>query len=278
MTAHENKDRRTGRTLADLIYELIGHYLWVAVGVIVVVVFGTWAITHILAEPGGQVSVLGIVQYTKKGQTKALPSSDTNVTQSTVTPSSGFVVDFSSVDTPSAPGHIVAAAPYLHDFGISVADREPQGSKIVLINNLVVYQGDAVRPTTSQNLLTQVDTDNVKASFTLVFSESAASVSFTRPALYPATKSGITHPAWSAHALNAAGEELSSQIEGLIKSYEDVPARQYTLRAPGVDVIKAVRFESDPRLEGKPFAAFSAILIERLTLNRRHAKPTAEGK
>jgi hypothetical protein len=34
------------------------------------------------------------------------------------------------------------------------------------------------------------------------------------------------------------------------------------------DLIAALRFDSDPRLDGKPFAAFSAILIERLTLVR----------
>ncbi len=177
-------------------------------------------------------------------------------------------MDFSRVDTHMAPGHIVAAAPYLHDFGISVADLKPEGTRVVLINNLAVYQGDAVRPTTSQNFLTQVDSTNAPASFTLVFSEPVDSVIFTRPALYPATNSGITHPAWSAHALDAAGRELSSQSEGITRSFENVPAQRYTLRRPGFDRIAAVRFDSDPRLEGKPFAAFSAILIEQLTLLR----------
>ena len=146
---------------------------------------------------------------------------------------------------------------------------KPQASQIVLINNRALYRGQAVIPTTSQNILTQVNTNNGPASFTLTFSQPFASVRFVRPTLYPATKSGITHPAWSAHALDTAGRELSSQSEDLTRSFVVVPARAYTLTAPGFDGISAIRFDSDPRLNGKPFAAFSAVLIERLTMTRR---------
>ena len=165
----------------------------------------------------------------------------------------------------------MAALPYLHRLGISVTDLQPATSEIVLINNRGLYQGAAVAPTTSQNLITQVNTGNVPASFTLKFAEPARSASFTRPALYPATESGVTHPAWSVHALDAQGRELSSQSEGLTRCWppagcKDVPAVVYALRAPGFEPIAALRFDSDPRLDGKPFAGFSAILIERLTL------------
>jgi hypothetical protein len=47
---------------------------------------------------------------------------------------------------------------------------------------------------------------------------------------------------------------------------EYVPAHEYTLHAPGFNPIVAIRFDSNPQLDGKPFAAFDAILIERLTL------------
>jgi hypothetical protein len=181
------------------------------------------------------------------------------------------VVEFPEVDTSTTPGHTVAALPYLHRLGISVTDLQPATSEIVLINNRGLYQGAAVAPTTSQNLITQVNTGNVPASFTLRFAEPPRSASFTRPALYPATNSGITHPAWSVHALDAEGNELSSQSEGLTRSFVDVPAVQYVLRSPGFAPIAALRFESDPRLNGKPFAAFSAIMIERLTLVREPA-------
>lgn len=184
------------------------------------------------------------------------------------TPANEVVVEFPEVDTSTTPGHTVAALPYLHRLGISVTDMQPATSEIVLINNRGLYQGAAVAPTTSQNLITQVNTGNVPASFTLKFAEPARSASFTRPALYPATNSGITHPAWSVHALDAEGNELSSQSEGLTRSFVDVPAVQYVLRSPAFAPIAALRFESDPRLNGKPFAAFSAIMIERLTLVR----------
>lgn len=177
-------------------------------------------------------------------------------------------VRFSGIDTASAPGHSVAAAPYFHKFGISIERIIPSTSEVVLVNNRVLYKGRAVKPTISQNILTQVNPSNGRASFTLRFSEPLASIRFIRPALFPATSSGITHPAWSAHAFDTEGRELSSQSEGLIRSFSDVPARVYTLIAPGLKGISFLRFTSDPRLNEKPFAAFSAVLIEDLTMSR----------
>jgi hypothetical protein len=99
-------------------------------------------------------------------------------------------------------------------------------------------------------------------------------VSFVRPRLYPETQSGITHPAWSAHALDAEGNELSSQSEALLRcDYQhEVAARTYTLDAPGFSPIVALRFDSDPNLNGRPFAAFSTLLIERITLTPMETK------
>lgn len=178
------------------------------------------------------------------------------------------VTNFPWVDTASAPGNLVAAAPYLHGAGISVGRITPERSEVVLINNRVVYEGRAVAPTISQNFLTQINTNNRPASFTLSFAEPFASVRFVRPALYPDTASGITHPAWSAHALNASGQEVASESEDLVRSFSNVPARTYTLTTPRADGISAIRFESDPRLAGQPFAAFNALLIEQLTMIR----------
>lgn len=157
---------------------------------------------------------------------------------------------------------------------ISIEKLTPEGSQVVLINNLAMYQGRAARPTTSQNFLTQIATGNIPASFTLKFSEALVSVSFIRPVLYAATESGVTHPAWSAHALDVNGREVSSHREELTRCWPkmnctEVPAQTYILRAPGFSGIRAIRFDSDPRLDGKPFAGFSAILIERLTLARQ---------
>jgi hypothetical protein len=164
---------------------------------------------------------------------------------------------------------MVSAAPYLHRAGISVTETVPSGSEIVLVNNFGLYEGKAVFPTTSQNMLTQIKTGNVPASFTLGFAQPVDSISFTRAALYPATESGITHPAWSVHALGTHGQEVGSQREHMIRSgVDDVSVRTYTLRAPYSEPIAALRFDSDPQLNGKPFAAFSAVIIERLTFTR----------
>jgi len=182
-------------------------------------------------------------------------------------PSKEILIEFPDVPT-KPPTYQVAASPYLHEFGVGIRDLQPADSKIVLVNNLGLYSGQAVHPTTSQNLLTQVETGNVPASFTLRFNRPASSVSFVRPRLYPETESGITHPAWSAHALDADGNELSSQSEGLLRCdyRHEVPARTYMLHAPAFAPIVALRFDSDPNLNGRPFAAFSTLLIERITL------------
>ena len=183
-------------------------------------------------------------------------------------PSKEIVIEFPDAPT-KPPTYQVAASPYLHEFGVGIRDLQPPDSKVVLVNNLGLYGGQGVHPTTSQNLLTQFETGNVPASFTLRFNRPASSVSFVRPRLYPETESGITHPAWSAHALDANGNELSSQSEGLLRCdyRHEVPARTYTLHAPAFAPISALRFDSDPNLNGRPFAAFSALLIERITLD-----------
>jgi S1-C subfamily serine protease len=181
------------------------------------------------------------------------------------------VVDFSAVVTPDNQGY-VPAAPVLHEFGIEILYPTPQKSEILVMNNRVIYGGGALKPR-SQNILTQTNTDNVPASFTLKFRQPLDMVSFVIPAVYGETESGVTCPAWSAHALDSSGGELSSHSEGLLRSFGDVPARLYTLRAPAFEPIAAVRFDSDPRLDGKPFAGFSAIVIERLILSYQ-ANPT----
>jgi hypothetical protein len=197
-----------------------------------------------------------------KSRTSLVPSAE-----KPPAPSKEVVIEFPDVPT-KPPTYQVAASPYLHAFGVGIRDLRPADSKIVLVNNLGLYGGEGVHPTTSQNLLTQVETGNVPASFTLRFDRPASSVSFVRPRLYPETESGITHPAWSGHALDADGNELSSQSEGLLRCdyRHEVPARTYTLHAPAFAPIVALRFDSDPNLDGRPFAAFSALLIERITL------------
>lgn len=209
---------------------------------------------RIASLPHGDMQPLGQVPQT------ASPS---------VSSSGEVVVGFSGVNIASTSDFTVAALPYLHDAGITVEEMKPHSSELLLVNNRAIYGGQAIHPTWSQNFLTQGSTGNTQASFTLKFTKPLQRLSITRPMLYAATKSGITHPAWSAHALDATGVELSSVSEGLTRSFSDVPSQIYTLVAPGFRGIKAVRFDSDPRLNGEPFAAFSTVMIERLTLISR---------
>jgi hypothetical protein len=180
------------------------------------------------------------------------------------------VVDFSQLRIAAQP---VAARPYLHQYGISVRDLAPDKSEIILVNNRGLYGGAAVVPTTSENFLTQIETGNVPASYTLVLAEPVDVFTFVRPRLFRDTKSGVTHPSWTATAFDARGQKLSSQSEGLFRSLDQMPgdtsAQTYVLRTPNFDRIVAVKFESDPRLNGVPFAAFSTLLVERMTLIRR---------
>lgn len=183
-------------------------------------------------------------------------------------PDNQIETDFSVVETAAAPGQVVLASPYLNTLGVHVTDLRPERSEVVIVNNDSLYEGNAIRPTTSSNLLTQLGTNNQSASFVLTFKRPVTSVTFMRPSLYAATSSGITHPAWVATALDDVGRELAVHSEQLTRSFTNVPAQSYTLRAPGIELIKAVRFASDPRLNGAPFAAFGAIVIERVTFTK----------
>ena len=201
------------------------------------------------------------------------PAPTTTAPAATNTAARETVVSFADIDTGSVAPFTVSAAPYLRKAGITVEKLIPAGSELVLINNRGLYEGKGVFPTVSQNLLTQTNTGNVPASFTLRLRTPAQQVTFMRPRLYPYTPSGITHPAWTARALDEQGNELSSQSESITRRLpsrdasgeDDVSAQTYTLRAPGFAPIVAVRFESDPNLNGRPFAAFSTLLIERIT-------------
>ena len=163
---------------------------------------------------------------------------------------------------------MVAADPFLHDAQISigVTQKDPPQSRIVLINNLGLYEGRAVAPTVSQNLLTQMNTDNVPASFTLGFRQAGQKHDLH------GTK-GLSGNTERYHFSGMARrrpefERPRAELGGrrTHRRFADVPTQTYSLRAPAFDGIIAVQFSSDPRLDGVPFAAFSAILIEQITL------------
>jgi hypothetical protein len=173
--------------------------------------------------------------------------------------------DFATVPTATSADAMVMAGPYLRDGSVllQLRDVTPAGSEVIFANNRALYEGKAVAPTISQNLLTQRNTGNQAASFTLTLPAPAAKVSFLIPRLFAETASGITFPAWKATALSASGEEIDSRSRALGRRMGgDIEREVVTLRAPAFEGIAAVRFDSDPRLGGTPFAAFSAILIE----------------
>ncbi len=236
--------------------------------------WGPVALAAVLVLAGGVGLYLsGQKHGTPDGQPIEKPSVVSSKTNATlVDPNASAVrLDFSAGDQGTAPSFMAVAEPYLRaaPIAVSVDDHSPAGSLIVFKNNLGLYEGRAVAPTVSQNFLTQIETGNVPASFTLKFSQALDSVTFMVPKVYAATESGITFPAWSATALDSSGRVLSTASEGLTRRFGDVPARTYTLTAPGFEGISAVRFQSDPNLDGRPFAAFSALLIEQIVLDPR---------
>jgi hypothetical protein len=181
------------------------------------------------------------------------------------------IVDLRKIDTSSHPPDFrVAAEPYLASFGISVIALEPKDSELIVQDNIAIYKAGGIRPSKSQNILMQVNNGNSGVeSFTLTFATPCESVTFTRAGLYAAGANGVTHPAWSAHALDAQGRELSSHSEGLVRSFSSVLPRTYTLIAPGLEGISAVRFDGDDRRDGKSFAGYKGILIEELAFSPR---------
>jgi TIR domain len=181
-------------------------------------------------------------------------------------------VDFSPANQAGPPNYTVAADSFLRgtkEVSVSVSARRPSESRIVFVNNLGLYGGRAVAPTVSHNFLTQIDTGNVPASFTLRFSSPVRGVSFVVPKVFPDTPSGVTFPAWKAIARGESGAELSSASEGLTRRFADVPSRTYNLTAPAFEGISTVEFQSDPNLNGRPFAGFSTLLIEQITLQTK---------
>lgn len=177
------------------------------------------------------------------------------------------VGDFEAVPTATAPDFIAAARPYLRQgpLPIGIRDVAPAGSEIVFLNNRGRHlsHGLYAAPTLSQNFLTQINTGNGAASFTLVLPQPMRRVHFMTPRLFPETASGVTSPAWTATALGAGGAVLQTHARPVGREMTaDIPSVLVSLEARGSEGITAIRFDSDPRFEGVPFAATSALLIE----------------
>ena len=174
------------------------------------------------------------------------------------------VADFNTVPAKLGIDKYVPAERYLKQGAVPVSVRDvvPSTSEITFFSTATLYEGRAVSSTVSDNVLTQFSTGNVPASFTLSFPVPLKRVRFLIPRLFAATESGVTFPAWTAIALDEAGNELDRRGRELIGSYTDIPEQFVQLQSQDGRPITSVTFKSDPNLNGRPFAAFSALLIE----------------
>ncbi|HXL70637.1 MAG TPA: hypothetical protein VN935_05280 [Rhizomicrobium sp.] len=175
-------------------------------------------------------------------------------------------IPFDNVSVPG-PDYQIAAGPYLRRFGVAIDARMPDSSAVLIASNIGLYRGEAVDAMTAQNFLTQMnDPPTAPLGYTLVFTRPAKSVRLLRAPLWTATKSGVTHPAWRATALDAAGNVLAADGEGLLGSYTIVAEKWFDL-IPKTGMVAALRITSDFRNDaGKPFAGFQAALIQELQL------------
>lgn len=176
-------------------------------------------------------------------------------------------IDFDQADTRQGS---ISAEDYLHQFGISISDVT-ENTDVAVLRDDASYGGLAFAAPSAPNVLTQLcptTPQTFPVTFTLRFNQPVYRLTFVRARLLAVSPSGITHPAWSARAFDADGKELSNTGEHLVRNVgvsNNEPARTFTLEGPN---IVAVRFDSDNRLDGKPFAAFCAVLIDNLALTR----------
>ena len=169
----------------------------------------------------------------------------------------------------AAPDYITAADPYLHRRGISVSTRWPETSTLLIASGLGLYGGRATSVSASPNYMAQHGTGpTAPVSYTLRFDRSVRKVRLHRAGLWPATSSGVTHPAWSAQALNEEGGLVAVVAEPLLRELrKDIPAKAFELKGNDGVLIRGVRIAADYRDEdGRPFAAFHSVLINQIDL------------
>ncbi len=169
-------------------------------------------------------------------------------------------IDFDGVNTSAGAVGGTPLAGYLAGFGVSLVNVT-SGTALEAVNTNSLTGSVAVSAASAPNIFTQVGNGSPE-SFTLKFGAALQSFGFTRAGLSPASGSGlVTHPAWTATAFDASGNQLSSVSEGLIVSGTAVAAKAFVLTGNG---IASVRFDSDSRQT----AAFSGVLLDNLVLNQ----------
>ena len=107
----------------------------------------------------------------------------------------------------------------------------PADQPVVLMDSRYVYGGDALAGARGDVVLLQQG--GHPCQYAMVFDRPAVSFAFNRSRLV-AGPSGVTHPVWTATAMDGDGHALSSVREDEIRSYTDVPAQRFTLTGPGI--------------------------------------------
>jgi len=170
-----------------------------------------------------------------------------------------ITVNFDEPDANNGPITGDNLARYLDKFGLLVQDPTA-GTQVAILNTRNLYEGKAAEAQSSPNLLTQTGS-NEPVGFTLMLTLRADKIRFTRPKLI-AGPSGVIHPSWKVEAFNSIGEVIDSVSEDLLRSFEDVPAREFRLKGPG---IAWLRVSSN----NQHIAGFNALLLDDLVITWR---------
>ena len=179
----------------------------------------------------------------------------------TVNPGAAGDASIINFDSLNAAATSVSGAPltsYFTNYGVTLSDTTA-GTTLIVQNQANILGGSVVEASSSPNVFTQTGPYD-SMGFTMQFGQPLQSFQFTRPKL-KTRASGITHPAWTAYAYDAAGTLVDSTGEDLIVSYTDVDSQVFVLQGVG---ITKVRFESSNRR----YAAFNAVLLDDMILTK----------
>jgi hypothetical protein len=198
----------------------------------------------------------------------ATPTSGTAVTSPVVAVTVNIpgtsLVNFDALDTSRGVMNASALSSYLAGYGI-VATNLTFGTSLEALTGAQAMQQSASHAempvaSSAPNLFTQTGSSQ-PLTYTLNFAGPLQSVGFTRVGLLTNGLPTISHPGWSALALDPNGNVLETVTEPLLVSSNNIPARTFTLVGPN---IASVRFNSDSQ---GGTAAFAAVLLDDLFLN-----------
>jgi hypothetical protein len=146
-------------------------------------------------------------------------------------------------------------ANYLATFGVVITDVSA-GAVVTVQDENVIYGGGTVAAPSSPNIITAGGGAGI--SYTISFANPQVYFEFTRAELKAATSSGVSHPEWTATALDAKGNTLATVSEPLMASSSTIPAATYKLMGTKGTLIAAVVIYGND--EG--FAGFASPVLD----------------